>query len=72
VRLRVWQTQSAKPAAAQIAVGRLRRKKRAHCVNTTLVVSQKQISLKSLDKRIAFSLTVKKLFLSVGTTSRLT
>jgi hypothetical protein len=39
--------------------------------STTLVVSRKQISLKPLDKGIVFSLSVKKLFLSVGSTSRL-
>ncbi len=34
-----------------------------------LVVSRKRISLKSLDKLMALALTVKKLFLSVGSTS---
>ena len=40
-----------------------------HLANTTLVVSRKRISLKSLDKLMALALTVKKLFLSVGSTS---
>ena len=57
------------PAGGLAALLHLPPKKLAHGVNTTLVVSRKRISLKSLDKLMALALTVKKLFLSVGSTS---